>query len=85
LVLFRAIVSHKRDTEIKKMKAFMRLKENEIKHTVMQVLQRSEDQSTELKRIKQAHLSTVQAFVNSKTELESKLVRMATLISQKVI
>lgn len=36
-------------------------------------------------RIKKAHLATVQSFVNSKRDLESKLVKMGNLVAARVV
>ena len=85
MVLIKAMIASRRDITIRKARAFSKWKQNSYKHELIRIIQESHMQDQELKKIKQAHVATIQAFVNSKTELEGKLVKMAALIQQKIM
>lgn len=80
VVMLRALLTSKRDVTIRKCKFFSRWRQSVQEAQVTSIILSSRRQTDEIAKIKQAHLATVQAFANSKSEMENKLVKMAVLI-----
>ena len=84
VLILQGLMKSKSDNRVKLMRALTKWKEASLETQVQEILQENQRQNSELYRIKQAHLATVQSFVNSKKEMENKLMRMGQLVASRI-